>query len=242
MSESDSGLRIERATDSLRHKVTVVLRKAIAGGQFMPGSRLIERELCSLTGVSRTIIRESLRHLEAEGLVSTIPNKGPVVASLTLVDAEQIYEIRSALEPLAARLFTEKADDSQIAELTEAHKKLKKAFGAKDIKAIADAAHDVYEAILAGCGNAYIAEVVRRLSARVAFLRLMSMSEEGRLPISAKEMNDIVSALVARDGKRAAKASAEHVKAASISAVRVLKLRGGGSPGTAEVDSHRENA
>jgi len=219
------GLKIERATNSLRHKVVVVLRKAIADGQFAPGSRLIERELCNLTGVSRTIIRESLRHLEAEGLVNTIPNKGPVVAPLTLSDAEQIYEIRGALEPLAARLFTENADESQIAELAAAHKQLKKAFASKDIRFIADAAHIVYEAILAGCKNAYIAEILRRLSARVAVLRVMSMSEEGRVPRSAKEMNKIVLALIARDGKRAGKASAEHVKAASVSAIRMLKSR-----------------
>jgi len=82
-------------------------------GRFKPGQRLLEKELCRLTGVSRTSIRESLRQLEAEGLIKVIPNKGPVVATITLNEAIDLYQVRQVLEGLACRLFAERADPSQ---------------------------------------------------------------------------------------------------------------------------------
>ncbi|GAC1594862.1 MAG: hypothetical protein NVS3B28_25840 [Candidatus Velthaea sp.] len=71
----------------LRQQLTDVLRAAIADGQFKPGDRLIERDLCERTGVSRTSIREAFRALEAEGLIESIPNRGPVVARITRAPA-----------------------------------------------------------------------------------------------------------------------------------------------------------
>src|SRR5687768_10346139 len=82
------------------------LRDAILSGLFQPGQRLLERELVEQMGVSRTPIREALRKLELEGLVTTVPYKGPIVTLPTLEDARQLYEVRAALEGEAVALFT----------------------------------------------------------------------------------------------------------------------------------------
>ncbi len=87
------------------------LRDAIISGQFEPGKRLLERELVDQMGVSRTPIREALRKLELEGLVTTVPYKGPIVAMPTVEEARQLYEVRASLERRAVELFMERTDD-----------------------------------------------------------------------------------------------------------------------------------
>ncbi len=93
-----SSLKVVQDTLSLRDRTTVVLRNAILTMRFKPGQRIVERQLCVETGVSRTCIRESMRHLEAEGLVRREHNRGIFVSSITPREAAEIYEVRKILE------------------------------------------------------------------------------------------------------------------------------------------------
>jgi DNA-binding GntR family transcriptional regulator len=220
-------LRIEPPDDSLRQRVTVVLRRAISDGRFVPGQRLIEREICDLTGVSRTIVREALRHLESEGLVDSIPNRGPVVANLSITDAREIYEVRESLESLAARFFTSRATEEGIAALLDMHTQLHAAHTSGDFNRMVDVTEKFYDVILTGCGNAHIANILRGVRARVGFLRLTSISQPGRQPASLTEMDRIVRALVARDADEASKASIDHVRNACKAALAALSERQG---------------
>src|SRR5688572_2426760 len=111
-------LDIERHAAPLRLKVEEVLRQAIIDGRLAPGERLTERRLTEMTGVSRTLIREALRQLESQGLVSLIPNKGPVVRELTAAEGRDLYAIRGVLEGLAARFFVQNADADATEEIT----------------------------------------------------------------------------------------------------------------------------
>ena len=97
----------------MRHQVAEVLRAAITTGRFAPGQRLVEKDLCELTGVSRASVREALRQLESEGLIQTLPNRGPLVSRLSTQDAASIYQVRGALEALAAQLFANHATDQR---------------------------------------------------------------------------------------------------------------------------------
>src|ERR1700721_3777162 len=82
---STSALRaIRKSAAPLRRQVLDELRQSIIAGRLAPGSRLIERELIAMMGVSRTVIREALRQMESEGLVEVIANKGPIVGELPL--------------------------------------------------------------------------------------------------------------------------------------------------------------
>ena len=83
-------LKIEQPPATLREIVQEKMRDAIISGLFSPGERLVERPLCDQLGVSRTVIRETIRYLEAEGLVEILPNRGPIVAQLSWDDARQI--------------------------------------------------------------------------------------------------------------------------------------------------------
>ena len=88
----------------LRDVVFQTLRTAILKGDLKPGERLMELQLASKLGVSRTPIREAIRMLEQEGLARTIPRKGAEVAGMTEKDMEDVLQIRCVLEELAARL------------------------------------------------------------------------------------------------------------------------------------------
>jgi DNA-binding GntR family transcriptional regulator len=217
-----ASLRVPRSKTTLRQQVLEVLRRAILEFHFKPGDRLIERELCDLVGVSRTSVREALRHLESEGLVQNLPNKGPVVAKVTREDAQALYEVREALEGLAARLFTERATAKQVADLQAALARLTAAFGEGDIRSIVGEATGFYDVLLEGCGNATIRDLIRSLQARVVFLRGTSMSRPGRAPGSLQEMRAIVEAIARRDADAAEAASKAHVRAARDSAMAVL--------------------
>src|SRR5450756_362263 len=80
---------------TLRHQIVERLKEAIELGQFAPGARLIDRELCERMGVSRTSIREALRELAASGLITTLPNKGAIVSVVTPEMARSIYAVRA---------------------------------------------------------------------------------------------------------------------------------------------------
>lgn len=106
-----------------RDYVVEVLREAISSGQIQPGQRLRQEELAADLGISQTPVREALRKLEAEGLVSHVPHKGVRVAEISLDEAEELYRIRAALEGLAAKLVVENLNQG---ESTDALKKLEK--------------------------------------------------------------------------------------------------------------------
>ena len=93
----------------LREQVSDLLRREIVEMRLRPGQRLVERELIKQIGVSRTTIREALRELAAEGLVTTIPQKGAIVAIPSPKEAAEVYEVRALLEGLAAREFARNA-------------------------------------------------------------------------------------------------------------------------------------
>ena len=105
--DADSDFKVRRVAAVLRHSVTESIRNAILAGRFKPGDRMPERELCEMTGVSRTLVREALRQLETERLIKVIPHRGPVVATITPEQANDIYRVREELEGLASQLFAE---------------------------------------------------------------------------------------------------------------------------------------
>ena len=115
-----SDLRIQEAPPTLRELALERMRAAILAQRFEPGARLVEREVGAQLGVSRSVVREVLRHLEAEGLVQTVPHQGPIVAKLDAQTAIQIYEIRGFLEANAAAAAAQKANDLDIAHMEQA--------------------------------------------------------------------------------------------------------------------------
>jgi GntR family transcriptional regulator, trigonelline degradation regulator len=219
----DVSMRVGRVAAPLREQVIDVLRQAILDFRLKPGQRLIERELIEQIGVSRTTIREVLRQLAAEGLVTTIPQKGAIVVVPSEEEAAELYEVRAALEELAVRRFVEHASDSQVAALRAALDDVERVTrSGGDIVEMLRAKDAFYEVLLKGSGNRAIHEILAGLQARVRMLRATSLSQPGRPERAVAEIRAIVEAIEARDADAAAAACAAHVNHAASTGLEAL--------------------
>jgi DNA-binding GntR family transcriptional regulator len=214
-----SDMKVAAVAAPIRQQVVAAFRTAIVGGRFQPGERLIEKELCELTGSSRTSVREALRQLEAEGLVQMVPNKGPIVAAISPAQARSIYQVRGALESLAGSLFAANASDEQMDRLETAVEELARAYKSRQIERILGSKDRFYEILLEGSGNEIVASVLRMMQARISLLRRVSLAKPARLDASIAEIRAILKAIKARDPAAAAAACADHVARATTAAL-----------------------
>ncbi len=210
---------------SLRSAVEDQIRQAILSGALPPGTHLSDRMMCERFGVSRTIVREAVRLLEAEGLVSVLPRRGPFVAFLSAAEAVQIYEVRGALEALAGQGFAERASDEERAALRAVVAELEAAGPHAPRERLLDHKRRFYDILLRGCRNAHAARMLELLLNRNMQLRATSLSAPDRLPGTIRELRRVLEAIEQRDGEGAALACRDHVRAAAAVALRVLRER-----------------
>ena len=213
-------MRIQRNPSPIRAQVLDNLRQAIIDRRLEPGRRLIERELIELTGVSRSSVREALRELAAEGLVTVIPNQGTVVTSLGVEEARQLYQIRSALEGLAGRLFVENAGEADKAALVRAFERIEQS--ARAGRPILAAKDKFYAVLFEGGGNQALRSVVQGLHARVSLQRSLSLSVSNRASASVEELRAIIDAVTAGDADAAESACIRHVEEAGRIGLQAL--------------------
>lgn len=204
-----------RVAAPLRLQVVELLREALAAGEYGPGQRLGERELCERFDVSRTVVREALRHLEAEGLVQMVANQGPIVATLTPSEAAQLFEVRGALEALAGQSFALKGTPKQKRQLRAALDDVEEAMAAGVLADVLVSKDEFYAVLMAGAGNEFIATMIRTIHARVQQLRNLSLGAPGRYANSVEELRSIVGAIEAGDSEAARIACVEHVRHAA---------------------------
>lgn len=215
LSQPDPGsLRVERPSQSLRERVIEVLRKTIRRGDFAPGERLTERRLCDLLGVSRTVVREALRQLEADGLIDNLPYRGPAVALYSREKIIEIYDVRNALEARAAELFAERANDVEMAELVGVLDQLE-ALGAERIQEHYLGLIDIfYDVLMRGARNELLREMNASIRERALLMRTRATRHAIYLQQTVAEKRLIVDAIAARDPQRARQATSDHINAA----------------------------
>ncbi len=218
---------IHKSAAPLRRQVLDELRQSIISGRLNPGDRLLERELIAMMGVSRTVIREALRQLESEGLVAIIPNKGPVVRSLTVDEARDLYTIRAVLEGLAARLFVEQASDAQIARLEQALRVVEKAYASGNAARMLETKNSFYEALFAGAKSSTLSSMLGMLHGRIWRWRALGLRHPKRSPERDREsmtnLGAVLKAIRARDADLAEKTLREEVSKAAAEVRRLLE-------------------
>ena len=219
---SNSELQVVRKSATLRLLVEEKLRTAIAIGRFKPGQRLIERELCELTGVGRTSIREALRQLEAEGLVTTIPHRGPAVSTMSVEEARQLYAVRALLEGHAGREFARRRLPEDLRSLDAAVHRFERAAASDDRSELIAAKTEFYAALTRGGGNMLVEQMLTTMHNRITLLRLTSMTSSGRLQNSVAEIKAIHEAIRDGDENRAEALCVKHIETAAEVALRVL--------------------
>lgn len=202
-----------------RTRLAASIRDRISTGELEPGARLSERELCDDFAVSRTVVRETLRQIEAEGFVRIEPNRGAVVVTVSYADAEQMFELREALESLACSLFARRGAVEHKEALWEVVERLEAAVETGDLTAIIAAKTDFYGVLLLGAANDQLTTTLRLLRVRIDLLRRYSLSLPERHPETLAEIRAIRDAIIAGDVDGARRAGEHHVRQASRAAL-----------------------
>lgn len=208
---------------SLRAKVFSQLQNDILNGKYAQGENLIESRLCDELGVSRTPVREAIRQLELEGLVTSIPNKGAIVKGITSKDIEDICTIRMMIEGLAARWAAEKATPQELAELKEAVELEEFYTDKKGVEQLLKFDSRFHEIIYRASKSNPLMQTLSSFHLYIQRARSASLSSPGRAKKVLEEHRAILQAIVDRDPDRAEKLTVEHVRNASNSFVNQWK-------------------
>jgi len=218
--ENTHDFRVKRAATTMRQSVTESIRQAIALGHYKAGDRMPERDLCEMTGVSRTLVREALRQLESEGLITVVAHKGPTVARISAREANGVYEVREVLESLAAKLFAENATDKDIRDIEAALERIREAYLHGNVLDRLAAKNHFYDCLIAGSGNEALGQSLYMINSRTMILRGRSLQMPNRWKESLKELSALIEALKKRDPEDAHRLACHHVRKAAESAMQ----------------------
>ncbi|MET0854764.1 MAG: GntR family transcriptional regulator [Microterricola sp.] len=211
-----------RTAAPLREQAVLVLRARIISGDLIPGERLTEKQLCAYLDVSRTVVREALRQLESERLVDIVPNIGPIVRVLSPEEATNLYEIREALEPTAARLAALRASDDEILALEQVLLRIRECLGSSTDDVV-QMKNSFYRELITAAHNPAIGEMLANVQARISQLRRLTLSSSGRTLEMYAELEEIVAAIRAKDPDLAQLKAELHVRKAAALAQKSLQ-------------------
>lgn len=196
---------------SLSEELVDRLRQLIVEGELEPGSKVNEQAICDRFGVSRTPLREALRALASEGLVTLTPRRGATVSAFTVEDLEQTFPIVGALEALAGELACAQISDPEIAlaraltgDLIESHSR-------RDLAGYAKANGEIHRLIMDAARNPTLDQMLQSLNVRVRRARVLVNISAARWATAVEEHREILAALEARDGARLGLVLKQHI-------------------------------
>jgi DNA-binding GntR family transcriptional regulator len=193
---------------ALYQQVAERLREQIFSRELEPGSWIDELKLAQEYGISRTPLREALKVLAVEGLVTMKMRRGAYVTEMSADDVRQVYRLLGLLESDAAAEVAENASDAEIAELRGLHDKLEKQTRHRDAFFIAN--EQFHLRLLAIAGNRWRSQIVGDLRKVMKLNRHHSLFKQGRIGESLAEHRAVMRALEARDAEGAARLMRSH--------------------------------
>ncbi|KDN24124.1 GntR family transcriptional regulator [Amycolatopsis rifamycinica] len=191
-----------------RQRVREELRERILTGRLRPGDRLVERELAEDLGVSRVPVREAIRSLEAEGFLVVQSPRRVVVRQLARVDVEELFDVREALEGLAAGLAAERAGAAALKRLDRALADAARATARGDAARITVLNSRFHDEIVAIAGNALLSTMLQPLEGRLRWLT----SQNEHWAELLDEHRRLYEAIASGDADRAKASAVEHVR------------------------------
>lgn len=206
---------------TLRDEVTAELRRRIMSGELQQGERLVEDRLAAQLGVSRNPVRESIRVLATEGFVEVIPRIGAAVARLSSAEAEELFDVRMAIEGLAARLAARKATPASAARLRRVLEEARDAVENGHLDAVADLNTAFHRAVGEVAGNSYLNLMMAPMLQRAQWV--FSQTAAVRGPHSWTEHVSLCEAIAAGDEDEAQARAIAHVAAARRSYLAAVR-------------------
>ena len=196
------------------------VRDLILNGQYRPGARLGESDLAEAVGVSRTPVREALRHLAAEGLVEITHNKGARVVAWTDAELEQVFDLRAEVEGLAARLAAQRATDDQLDQLegvARQHLQATEVGEHRDLDLVYRLNSEFHAGVVAAVGGSSFPAVLGSLVHTPILVRTLHKFDEAAMLRSAHHHLELVAAMRARDPLWAESVMRSHLLSARAS-------------------------
>lgn len=208
----------------LREVVREALRDAIIHGVLAPGERLMEFQLAEQLGVSRTPVREAIRRLELEGFVVMVPRRGTYVADLSMKDINNVFEVRMALDVLAAGLAAERITDEELEKMERMLVEISEYIKTNNMDKIVEIDSNFHDVLYQASRNDRLAGIIANLREQLTRFRTISMSYPGRLINTLEEHRCLVEAIAQRDMELAQAAAREHLENAEQVLLQALEL------------------
>jgi DNA-binding GntR family transcriptional regulator len=212
-------------TSSLPEQIASRLSERIVSGAYAPGQRIMEQALAAEFAVSRGPIRESLRMLERDGLVTILPRRGAIVTDLSIEEVKEIFDIRAMLNGLRDRLVAEDpqrskvlaAVESEVAKLTRCAKDPKK--GQQYVETV----WAINRILTEACTNTRLKNILDSLSRQTLRYSQLGLSTPERRKQSVQHWEGLVAALRKGDGAAAERIARERVTDSRDGAIRALQ-------------------
>jgi phosphonate utilization transcriptional regulator len=210
-------------SNSLPALVQVEIEQMILRGDLAVGEHVNESELAARFGTSRGPVREALRALEESRLVRSEKNRGVFVREISIAEADEIYDVREALDQLIGERVAERATEEQLRSLEAVVANMAQVAARQDIKSYHALNLEFHDMLLEYAGNSRLTESYRPLTKALLLFRLRGLQDGGGFAVSNTEHGAVVDALVARDGARAGRLLRRH---AAMSRARMHKAAG----------------
>ena len=209
---STQGQKDGRDKYSLRGRVFQSIREDILSGRYEQNTELKEAAIGAELGVSRTPVREALRQLELEGLVTIIPNRGAYVNMITAKDVQDIYVIRSMLEGLCARWATQSITEEQLDSMEETLCLSEYHTSKKNYEKLYELDSLFHEQLYEAGGSRILNHILSDFHHYVKIVRKATISTSSRSVTSTEEHRAIFEAIKEKDPDKAEALAKEHVK------------------------------
>lgn len=206
----------------LRELVSDALREAIVNGTLHAGERLMEIQLAEDMGVSRTPVREAIRKLELEGFVVMLPRKGAYVADISIKDINEVFEIRTALDGLAAGLAAERITESELEQLERLLVEIGTSIEQGDLESAVEIDTRFHDILYKASRNDRLVGFIGNLRELFQRFRTISMGYPGRLKETIEEHKRLVEAISQRDVELAQTLAREHMENAEGAVLETL--------------------
>lgn len=198
------------------------LRELIIEGELKPGTRLNERLLCERLRVSRTPLREALRRLAHDGLVTLIANRGAFVSEMSRDSVRESFEIMGALEALAGELACARVTDAEIGEIEALTFEMLACHARRDLPEYYRFNRAIHERIAAAARNELLDEMSHKLNLRIQNLRFRSNLDQAKWDGAVRDHQRMVGLLRSRDGTALAALMREHLRHKADAVIAML--------------------
>lgn len=207
----------------LRELVFETLRDAIITGKLTPGERLMEIQLAEELGVSRTPVREAIRKLELEGFLVMVPRKGAYVAGISMKDVVDVFEVRAALEALAAGLAAERITEEELDQLERSIVSISEVSDGGNLEVVVERDTGFHDIIYKASRNEKLVQFIINLKEQIQRFRATSLAQPGRTKMALEEHKQIVEALSERNVELASELARQHIENAENSMLECIK-------------------